>query len=106
VANQTDAFLYDSVLEAEGQSSVCLLFILKAILALTENKESNRRAQSGIRSMHEKIMNQLIQTDETCAKRIAKVWKEMIATTIKDKSVSFNSIEEYLEFRMVDTGAP
>jgi hypothetical protein len=76
------------------------------MVVLTENKDSNRRAQSGIRYMHEKIMNRLIKTDETCAKRIAKVWKEMIATTIKDKSVSFNSIEEYLKFRMVDTGAP
>jgi hypothetical protein len=51
-------------------------------------------------------MNQLIQRDEVCAKRVAKVWKEMIATTIREKSVNFKSIEEYLEFRMVDTGAP
>lgn len=51
-------------------------------------------------------MGRLLQTDETCAKRIAKVWKEMIATTMRDKRVDFQSIELYLEFRMVDTGAP
>ena len=51
-------------------------------------------------------MGRLLQTDEICAKRIAKVWKEMIATTMRDKRVDFQSIEDYLEFRMVDTGAP
>ncbi|KAM0293796.1 hypothetical protein ACHAPQ_011024 [Fusarium lateritium] len=70
------------------------------------SSESNKRAQSGIRIMHEKIIDQLMQTDEVCARRIAKVWEEMIATTIKNKSVSFTSMEEYLEFRIVDAGAP
>ncbi|KAF9768247.1 hypothetical protein IL306_014475 [Fusarium sp. DS 682] len=79
---------------------------LELVAYVLECKESNKRAKSGIRLIHEKIMNQLMQKDEACANRIAKVWKEMIATTMRDKSVSFESIEEYLEFRMVDTGAP
>ncbi|KAJ4018779.1 hypothetical protein NW752_005907 [Fusarium irregulare] len=83
------AFLHDSVLEAEDTSP-----------------EAAKQAKAGIRHIHEKIMGRLLQTDEVCAKRIEKVWKEMIATTMRDKRVDFQSIEDYLEFRMVDTGAP
>ncbi|KAM0358657.1 hypothetical protein ACHAP4_004633 [Fusarium culmorum] len=37
---------------------------------------------------------------------IAKTWKDAIDTTTRDKNVDSKSIEDYLEFRMIDTGAP
>jgi hypothetical protein len=52
------------------------------------------------------MMLRLTSTDERCAKRVLKVWKTMLSTTIKDKTKTFNTLEEYLEFRIVDTGAP
>ncbi|KAH7004750.1 isoprenoid synthase domain-containing protein [Fusarium venenatum] len=66
-----DAFLHDSVLEAEDTST-----------------ESQMQAEAGLRLL------------------IAKAWKNSIDTTIKEKHVEFQSFEEYLEFRMIDTGAP
>ncbi|KAK1780886.1 hypothetical protein QBC45DRAFT_390942 [Copromyces sp. CBS 386.78] len=35
------------------------------------------------------------------------VWQQMLETTVKDKSKSFSNLgEEYLDFRVIDTGAP
>lgn len=52
------------------------------------------------------MMVQLMSTDKICAQRVTKVWETMLETTLRDKASSFASIEEYLDFRIVDTGAP
>ncbi|CAF3475644.1 unnamed protein product [Fusarium graminearum] len=83
------AFLHDSVLESENTSP-----------------ESEMQAEAGLRLLYERCISRLLQTDEVCAKKIAKTWKDAINTTTKDKNVDFQSIEDYLEFRMIDTGAP
>ncbi|OBS27869.1 hypothetical protein FPOA_01811 [Fusarium poae] len=83
------AFLHDSVLEAEDISP-----------------ESQIQAEAGLRFLYERCISRLLQTDEVCAKRIAKAWKDAIDTTIRDKRIDFQSVEDYLEFRMIDTGAP
>ncbi|KAF5246881.1 hypothetical protein FAUST_1066 [Fusarium austroamericanum] len=88
-ANNKVAFLHDSVLEAENTSP-----------------ESEAQAEAGLRLLYERCISRLLQVDEVCAKRIAKTWKNAIETTTKDKNVDFQSIENYLEFRMIDTGAP
>lgn len=48
----------------------------------------------------------LTSTDEACAERVMDVWKTMLSTTLKDKSKEFTTLEEYLDFRIIDTGAP
>ncbi|EKJ68362.1 hypothetical protein FPSE_11370 [Fusarium pseudograminearum CS3096] len=86
--DDTIAFLHDSVLKAEETSP-----------------ESEAQAEAGLRLLYERCISQLLQTDEVCAKRIAKTWKDAINTTTEDKDVDFKSIKDYLEFRMIDTGA-
>jgi hypothetical protein len=53
-----------------------------------------------------KIMTQLTSTDKLCTQRLKKVWGEMLTTTVRDKDGDFASLEEYIDFRIVDTGAP
>jgi hypothetical protein len=49
---------------------------------------------------------ELTTTDKKCAERVMDVWKTMISTTLRDKEKHFSSLEEYVDFRIVDTGAP
>jgi hypothetical protein len=44
--------------------------------------------------------------DDSCTERVKRVWKEMITTTLQDKDKCFTTLEEYVNFRMIDTGAP
>lgn len=52
------------------------------------------------------MMLKLFSTDEQCAQRVKRVWKEMINTTLRCKDDSFNTLEDYVNFRIIDTGAP
>lgn len=51
-------------------------------------------------------MTQLASVDKACTERVKRVWKEMITTTLSDKDKQFASLDEYVDFRIVDTGAP
>jgi hypothetical protein len=51
-------------------------------------------------------MLQLTSTDKVCAERVMDVWRTMLATTRADKCKDFATLGEYLDFRIVDTGAP
>jgi hypothetical protein len=51
-------------------------------------------------------MIQLASIDHACTERVKSVWKEMIDTTLRDKNKCFTHLEEYVNFRMIDTGAP
>jgi hypothetical protein len=52
------------------------------------------------------MMTQLASIDKACTERVKNVWKEMITTTLRDKDKWFTDLEEYVNFRMIDTGAP
>jgi hypothetical protein len=52
------------------------------------------------------MMTQLESTDKACTERIKYVWHEMLSTTLRDKDKQFASLEEYVDFRIIDTGAP
>jgi hypothetical protein len=62
--------------------------------------------ESGRKQIQAKMMLQLASTDKTAAKRVTDVWKVMLSTTLRDKSRAVGSLDEYLHFRIVDTGAP
>lgn len=62
--------------------------------------------KAGRKQIQAKMMLQLSATDKTCAERIMKVWKTMLSTTLDEKARDFDSLEEYLDFRIVDIGAP
>ena len=51
------------------------------------------------------MMLQLHATDKACAVRVMDAWKMMLTTTHRDKAKDFSGLEEYLDFRILDTGA-
>jgi hypothetical protein len=62
--------------------------------------------KEGRTQIQAKMMLGLTSTDKVCAERVMRVWKTMLSTTLKDKAKDFTTLEEYLDFRIVDTGAP
>lgn len=53
------------------------------------------------------MISELLSIDRPCAEEVIDSWKTMIATTPKkDKTRSLGSIEEYVDYRIVNTGAP
>ncbi|KAL2166793.1 hypothetical protein VTG60DRAFT_2146 [Thermothelomyces hinnuleus] len=52
----------------------------------------------GVESEH------LNETDKVCAARVMDSWKTMLSTTLRDKAKNFSDLEEYLDFRIIDTG--
>jgi hypothetical protein len=51
-----------------------------------------------------KIITQLTSMDKVCTQRVKDVWEEMLTTTLRDKDREFTSLEEYVDFRIVDGG--
>lgn len=52
------------------------------------------------------MMLQLNATDKVCAVRVMDTWKTMLSTTLRDKAKDFCDLENYLDFRIIDTGGP
>lgn len=49
----------------------------------------------------------LLSIDTACAEVVIDSWKTMINTTAEqDKTRAFENLEEYVDYRIVDTGAP
>jgi hypothetical protein len=69
-------------------------------------EEATAHAKAGRKQLQAKMVVQLTSTDSECAERVMRVWETMLSTTLKDKTSEFNTLEEYLDFRIVDTGAP
>ena len=69
------------------------------------SRHSNDR-ESGRKQIQAKIMLQFQATDKICAERVISVWKTMLGTTRQHKSTAFACLDDYLEFRIVDCGAP
>lgn len=62
--------------------------------------------KEGRKQIQAKMMLRLLSTDRVCAECVIDVWKAMLSTTLKDKSKEFTTLEGYLNFRIIDTGAP
>ena len=53
------------------------------------------------------MMLELLSIDPVCAEVVLDSWKTMIATTAKqDKAKPFSNLDEYVDYRIIDTGAP
>ncbi|CAN9449237.1 unnamed protein product [Alternaria alternata] len=93
------AFLYDNMIELEKPETS---------RADNQNKREwkNTNPALGKTQVQAKIMIQLASIDHACTERVKSVWKEMIDTTLRDKNKCFTHLEEYVNFRMIDTGAP
>jgi hypothetical protein len=116
-----DAFLHDNVVEVINTSSVgvpstpsCGRMPTNTVQANHDgdewslgDQESRKAAvKEGRKQIQAKMMLGLTSTDKACAERVMEVWKTMLSTTLRDKSKDFATLEEYLDFRIIDTGAP
>lgn len=65
------------------------------------------RDVGGTKQMQSKMLLELLRIDGPCAEVVTEAWKEMVATTARlDKKRGFGSLEDYVDYRIVDTGAP
>ena len=61
----------------------------------------------GSKQIQSKMMLELLSVDPECANAAIDAWRVMVDTTSKrDKTIPFTNMEDYLDYRIVDTGAP
>jgi hypothetical protein len=76
-------------------------------IVLNKTEYRTVRSTTGTKQIQSKMLLELLATDKPCAEVVITAWKEMVATTAsRDKSCIFDSIEEYVDYRIIDTGAP
>ncbi|KAL4953372.1 isoprenoid synthase domain-containing protein [Aspergillus filifer] len=76
-------------------------------IALDETEYRTVRSVLGTKQIQSKMLLELLSIDAPCAEVVINSWKEMISTTAKqDKTRVFNNLEEYVDYRIIDTGAP
>ncbi|CEN60910.1 hypothetical protein ASPCAL07581 [Aspergillus calidoustus] len=98
------AFLYDNVVESAANST---LNMDTDNIALDETEYRTVRSILGTKQIQSKMLLELLAIDARCAEVVINSWKEMISTTAKqDKTQAFDTLEEYVDYRIIDTGAP
>jgi hypothetical protein len=76
-------------------------------IALDETEYRTVRSILGTKQIQSKMLLELLAIDAPCAEVVINSWKEMISTTAKqDKTRAFETLEEYVDYRIIDTGAP
>ncbi|BAE64279.1 unnamed protein product [Aspergillus oryzae RIB40] len=99
-----DAFLYDNVVESSAKAT---LNTHADNIGLDETEYRTIRSVSGTKQIQSKMMLELLSIDPTCAEVVLDSWKTMIATTARhDKAKPFSNLEDYVNYRIIDTGAP
>ncbi|RMZ70974.1 fusicoccadiene synthase [Pyrenophora seminiperda CCB06] len=93
------AFLYDNMIELEQPYT-------SSSNHHEKQEWKNTNPALGKTQIQAKMMMQLASMDKACTERVKRVWQEMITTTLSDKDKQFASLDEYVDFRIVDTGAP
>ncbi|KAF3083605.1 hypothetical protein TWF102_000627 [Orbilia oligospora] len=96
----TDAFLSDNMMEQNQNADLDI-----HTNNLCINSADSRATQSiaGAKQLQSKILLELLETDLDCGRQLVEQWQEMVSTTITH-SKNFNNLDEYLEFRILDTG--
>ncbi|CAG8256281.1 unnamed protein product [Penicillium nalgiovense] len=99
-----DAFPYGNVLESVSKA---LLDAGSDNLVLSDTEYRTIRPKTGTKQILSKMLLELLSIDKPCAEVVIQSWKEMVATTAsRDKCNIFDNIEDYVEYRIIDTGAP
>lgn len=76
-------------------------------LVLSETDYRTVRSATGTKQIQSKMLLELLEIDKPCAEVFIQSWKEMVATTAsRDKSCLFTTLDEYVDYRIIDTGAP
>lgn len=100
------AFLHDNVLESaakavEGENDSSEAFGLRG------HQSSKLRSVVGSKQIQSKMMLEMLSVDPECANAAIDAWRVMVDTTSKrDKTTPFTNMEDYIDYRIVDTGAP
>ncbi|KAF7125867.1 hypothetical protein CNMCM5793_002160 [Aspergillus hiratsukae] len=98
------AFMYDNVVESAAKST---LNFNADNNGLDETEYRTVRSTLGTKQIQSKMIMELLSIDGPCAEVVIDAWKTMIATTAKlDKTRPFSNLEEYVDYRIIDTGAP
>jgi hypothetical protein len=97
------AFLHDNFVETVESSAGTAD---GDVFRLGEDETGKKDVEAGRKQMQAKMMVQLMRTDAVCAKRVMDVWRTMLLTTLKYKSDRFECLDQYLDYRITDTGAP
>ncbi|OQE94690.1 hypothetical protein PENNAL_c0003G09066 [Penicillium nalgiovense] len=99
-----DAFPYGNVLESVSKA---LLDAGSDNLVLSDTEYRTIRPKTGTKQILSKMLLELLSIDKPCAEVVIQSWKEMVATTAsRDNCNIFDNIEDYVEYRIIDTGAP
>ncbi|KAL4771843.1 isoprenoid synthase domain-containing protein [Aspergillus nidulans var. acristatus] len=84
-----------------------LCYIIECLIGLDETEYRTVRSVLGTKQIQSKMLLELLSIDTPCAEVVIDSWKTMISTTAKqDKQRVFRNLDEYVDFRIVDTGAP
>ncbi|CAG8178600.1 unnamed protein product, partial [Penicillium nalgiovense] len=76
-------------------------------LVVSDTEYRTIRSKTGTEQIQSKMLLELLSIDKVCADVVIQSWKEMVATTTsRDKSTIFDNIEDYVEYRIIDSGAP
>ncbi|PYH40159.1 bifunctional terpene synthase/polyprenyl synthetase family protein [Aspergillus saccharolyticus JOP 1030-1] len=98
------AFMYDNVVESAANSTINAH---ADEIALDETEYRTVRSVTGTKQVQSKMLVELFAIDPACAQVVLDAWKTMIDTTAtKDKTRAFSDWEEYVDYRIIDTGAP
>ena len=76
------------------------------LLSLSHNDCAPMNPALRRQQIQAKMILGLTRTDKACTERVMNVWKTMISMTLRDKDKQFSTLEHYVDFRIVDTGAP
>ncbi|KAK5938994.1 hypothetical protein PMZ80_008301 [Knufia obscura] len=99
------AFLHDVVMESAAQAAESQVDGEHDFLSSGFDPET--RAVIGSKQMQSKMVLGLMSIDPACAEVCVEAWKTMVDTTSgRDKNEAFTNMDDYLEYRIVDTGAP
>ncbi|KAL2851125.1 isoprenoid synthase domain-containing protein [Aspergillus pseudoustus] len=91
----------------ERLAVICYIFEYTDNIALDDTEYRTVRSILGTKQIQSKMLLELLAIDAPCAEVVITSWKEMIATTAKqDKTRGFDTLEEYVDYRIIDTGAP
>ena len=100
------AFLHDNVLEsaakaAEGENDSSEAFGPRG------HQLSQLRSVVGSKQIQSKMMLEMLSVDLECANAVIDAWRVMVDTTSKRaKTTPFTNMEDYIDYRIVDAGAP
>ncbi|KAJ9364273.1 geranylgeranyl pyrophosphate synthase [Paecilomyces variotii] len=98
------AFLYDNVVESAAKST---WNPHGDDISLDDTEYRTVKSVIGTKQIQSKMLLQLLSIDAPCAEVVIDSWKTMVSTTAKqDKSRIFENLDEYVDYRIIDTGAP